>query len=76
MALVEIATFTSRSEAEVAAAALRACGLQAVTFDDGIGGAAYQTGLSEAGFRVLGLASEKEEAIATLEQLQANPPEA
>jgi hypothetical protein len=75
MALVEIAVFTSRSEAEVAAAALRACGFQAVTFDDSIGGAAYRTGLSEAGFRVLGPAAEKEEAVDTLRQLQANAPE-
>jgi hypothetical protein len=71
MALVEIALFNSRPEAEIAAGALRAGGFTAVTFDDGIGGAAYNTGLSgPTGYRLLGLDAEKEDALAFLRQLQ------
>ena len=75
MALVEIALFTTRSEAEVAAASLRALGIQAVTFDEGIGAAAYYVGLSGKGFRVLAPESEKQDAIELLRQMQDAPPD-
>ncbi|MEJ0022421.1 MAG: hypothetical protein WDN76_02550 [Alphaproteobacteria bacterium] len=40
MALVEVAKFTTKSEAESAAGALRAIGAPIFVFDDGLGGAA------------------------------------
>jgi hypothetical protein len=75
MALVEIATFTTRAEAEVAAAALRACGIDAVMFEDALG-SAYSFPMSGRGHAVMAPAAQKEQALETLASLSEAPPEA
>lgn len=71
MSLVEIAKFTTRGEAELAAGALRAYGAPAVAFDDSLGAAAYTFSFSGEGFRVMAPAEWKERAIALLEQIRS-----
>ncbi len=71
MALVEIAKFTTKSEAEAAAGALRATGAPVFVFDDGLGGAAYNLALSAEGFRVLAPAALKDELQAALASMRA-----
>lgn len=71
MALVEIAKFTTRFEAEAAAGALRATGAPVFVFDDGLGGAGYTLGLSAEGFRLLAPAALKDELMAELARLRA-----
>jgi hypothetical protein len=71
MALVEIAKFTTKSEAESAAGALRAIGAPIFVFDDGLGGAAYNLALSPEGFRLMTSDNWKDRAQAELARLTA-----
>jgi hypothetical protein len=71
MALVEIAKFTTKSEAEAAAGALRTGGAPVFVFDDGLGGAAYNLALSAEGYRVLAPAELKEELQEALASFRA-----
>jgi hypothetical protein len=73
MALVEIATFPTRAEAEVAAAALRAHGIEAVMFEDALG-SAYSFPLSGRGFPVMAPAAAKDQALETLASLSTAAP--
>jgi hypothetical protein len=75
MALVEVALFPTRSEAEVAAAALRAYGIDANLYDDALG-QAYRSPLSGRGFAVFAPAAVKEEAQALLKSMRDAPPAA
>jgi hypothetical protein len=76
MALVVLAKFTTRAEAETAAGALRASGAPAFVFDDGPGGSAYNLPLSGEGFRLLVPAEWKARAQAALAALRAGAGEA
>lgn len=73
MALVEIALFPTRSEAEVAAATLRAFGMDAHLFDDVLG-QAYRSPLSGGkGFAVMAPEEVRDEARALLETMRETP---
>ncbi len=72
MALVEVAKFTTKSEAESAAGALRAIGAPIFVFDDGLGGAAYNMALSPEGFRLMTADDWKERVQDELARLTAS----
>jgi hypothetical protein len=72
MALVEIALFSTRSEAEVAAAALRAFGVDAHLFEDALG-QAYRSPLSNRGFAIMAPEADKAEAIELLASMRDAP---
>jgi hypothetical protein len=74
MKLIEVAKFTTRSEAALAAAALRASGVPATMFDDSPGGSAYNFPFSGDGFRVMAPADWGERARAALADIKAAAP--
>lgn len=71
MALIEIARFTTKSEAESAAGALRAVGAPVFVFGDGLGAAAYALPFSAEGFRVMAPAEWKQRVQDELARLTA-----
>lgn len=71
MALVEIAKFTTKSEAESAAGALRAIGAPVFVFGDGLSIAAYSMPFSPEGFRLMAPAEWKQRVQDELARLTA-----
>lgn len=71
--LVEVARFTTLSEAHVAAGALRATGVPAEVFDDGLGGVNWMMQQAVGGFRLVTPEQDAPEARAMISQMRNTP---